>query len=256
MVIQYIEKGSIMTWNGNLLKYEAHDPILLSSDASGGLTDTAIYRIVKDITGALDYLHKNRIVHRDIKPENILQSQSNKFLLADYGVAHLFKSNENSHNSLTDSEGTLYFYAPEMLDGNSYTGYYTDLWAFGVTIYILHYGTLPFFSLNVTSLFNSIMQDTIDFPQPISDNLKELLKGLLQKDPNKRWKIADLKKCGFLNHNQNSSPFVQFRSPAICLSSQDINDAITPLKHNISYAQLKSIYKYIYYFLLLLLYRI
>ena len=74
------------------------------------------------------------------------------------------------------------------------------MWALGITLYVLVYWKVPFDQENVPALFQSIIDDDIEYPsQPtISPNLKELFSKILEKDPEERISMADLKKHPFL----------------------------------------------------------
>jgi serine/threonine protein kinase len=54
--------------------------------------------------------------------------------------------------------------SPEALSGDAYSGYAADIWALGVTLYALAYGTLPFGGNSILSLFDSIANDPLTFP--------------------------------------------------------------------------------------------
>lgn len=134
----------------------------------------------------------------------------------------------------------MYFYSPEILSGNSYSGYKADLWAFGITLYAAYSCELPFFSNNISDLFSLIKTKKIQYPELMPSPLRKLINGLLEVDPSKRWSIKDIKKCEFLNA-RSATPFLQTRSPGILLSKSDIESAITPLKRTITIEQLNSI---------------
>lgn len=92
------------------------------------------------ISDALTYIHKSGLVHRDIKPENLLLGENGEILLNDFGIA---KSLQNA-NSQPDQpcKGTVYYLAPERLDGISSPA--TDQYALAVLIYSWLTGDYPF----------------------------------------------------------------------------------------------------------------
>merc|ERR1719230_500696 len=89
---------------------------------------------------AINYLHSRDIVHRDIKLENFLyeHKDSEHLKLIDFGFSKIWQPN----TKMAASCGTLAYVAPEVLR-QSYTSK-CDMWSFGVTIFIVLLGYLPF----------------------------------------------------------------------------------------------------------------
>ena len=80
------------------------------------LQEAQVAVIVKQILAALSYCHKNMIIHRDIKPENFMFSRNgdiNSIKMIDFGFSKKMTKGE----LLRTPNGTLYFLAPEMMDG-------------------------------------------------------------------------------------------------------------------------------------------
>jgi calcium-dependent protein kinase len=145
------------------------------------------------------------ILHRDLKPENILivKRPKNGFYpikVIDFGTAKVFAKEKKEHSLI----GSPYYIAPEVIS-RDYTEL-CDLWSCGVIMYILLTGRLPFNGLTQEEIMNKIKEGTYDMSKypwgGISDDAKDLVKGLLQKDPNKRYNAQQA-----LNHqwfkNQN-----------------------------------------------------
>ena len=116
--------------------------------------------------------------------------------LADFGVAHISKG---SDNTLCKTAGTPAFMAPESLSAEStkFEGKPVDLWAMGVTLYCLLYGTTPFEGNTPMQLYTQIRTlppalDTAVTP-PLSPAVLHTLTRLLDKDPSSRMTIAQLR---------------------------------------------------------------
>ncbi|OAV94794.1 serine/threonine protein kinase [Puccinia triticina 1-1 BBBD Race 1] len=88
---------------------------------------------------ALDYLHENNIVHGDLKPENLLISANGYIKVADFGLAR----RTTDHSPLNLIFGTVYYMAPEMING-SFFGPSIDWWALGVILYQTLFAQYPF----------------------------------------------------------------------------------------------------------------
>lgn len=89
---------------------------------------------------AVNYIHNRGIVHRDLKLENFLyeREDSDHLKLIDFGFSHIWEPN----TKMALSCGTLAYVAPEVLK-KSYTSQ-CDLWSFGVILFILLAGYMPF----------------------------------------------------------------------------------------------------------------
>lgn len=99
--------------------------------------DVCLWKVIRDVARALEWLHQNRIVHRDVKEENVLVGDPNK--LCDLGLA-LVMGNADVHYGLFS--GTPGASAPEMLLG--YTRYASDAWSLGVLLFERLTGQSPF----------------------------------------------------------------------------------------------------------------
>jgi serine/threonine protein kinase len=89
-----------------------------------------ILQLMKELSGALDYLHSMGFIHCDLKPENIMRSKDGKFFLMDFGIAQKINTRPDS------ARGTPTYMAPEQEQGASLDAR-TDLYSFALTIYEL-----------------------------------------------------------------------------------------------------------------------
>jgi len=162
----------------------------------GNFTEKDAAKVIGTLCSALDYLHEKKIVHRDLKPENILLSQKKEDLspgeeaeikVADFGLARLIADKDLMRTAC----GTPGYVAPEVLKNKGYGSGAVDLWSAGVILYILLCGFPPFYEEELPALFDQILKGRYDFPSPWWDNIsneaKELVKGLLTVDQKKRF---------------------------------------------------------------------
>ena len=148
------------------------------------------------IAVALQYLHELGIVYRDLKPENILLNDDGYIKLCDFGAAIKLHGVEKNYNFAGSPE----YASPEMINYLGHT-VMTDWWSFGILIYEMLYGFTPFFNLDKDRMYDLIINGSISFPQyfnsnnengekiieyKVSDEAKNLINKLLEKDPGKR----------------------------------------------------------------------
>ena len=157
--------------------------------------------LFKQIILCLMYIHSQLIVHRDIKLENILIDVNNNVKICDFGIG-IILSNENQE--LYGRCGTPIYIAPEIIISTKekgYKGFPVDIWSAGIVLYIMLSGKLPFnldeeiddfddYNNNIkeknVKLKYEIVNNEPKYIEKISDEARDLLKGLLNKDPNKR----------------------------------------------------------------------
>lgn len=135
-----------------------------------------------EIISALCYLHEQGIIYRDLKLENLLLDKDGHIKIADFGLC----KEDISYGATTKTFcGTPEYLAPEVLEDNDY-GRAVDWWGLGVVMYEMMCGRLPFYNRDHDILFELILMEEVRFPRTITPEAKELLSGLLVKDPNKR----------------------------------------------------------------------
>ena len=171
--------------------------------------------LFRQIILGIQHIHSKKIVHRDIKLENILIDLNNKIKICDFGIGIMLESEDEL---IHDQCGTPMYMAPEIILNSKkggYKGFPVDIWSAGIALYIMLSGTLPFnyknnreknegdISGNGISLSNnnnyelqySIINKNPKKIKKISSEARDLLNGLLNKDPTKRLTIDEI-----LNH--------------------------------------------------------
>ena len=147
--------------------------------------------IMRQLMGAVNYLHLNNITHRDLKPENFLylNENSDEVKICDFGMS--IKSEGN--NRMRSIAGTPYYLAPEVLRG-SYTKA-CDVWSLGVFMYFILMGKHPFKGANLESIYQKSSKGTQVFKigelDRISEEAKDLIKKMLTVQTAKRISMKD-----------------------------------------------------------------
>lgn len=112
----------------------------------------------------LDYCHRNSIVHRDLKIENILITNHEEIKIIDFGLSNIYSPSR----LLNTFCGSLYFAAPELLQARNYTGPEVDVWSFGVVLYVLVCGRVPFDDTSLPALHQKIKSGHVEYPDHLS----------------------------------------------------------------------------------------
>lgn len=148
--------------------------------------------IIWNLISALNYLHSHRVLHRDLKPQNILLDAQNQAKLCDFGFA---RNMSTGTHVLTSIKGTPLYMAPELIEEQPYD-YKADLWSLGCIMYEILIGAPPFCAASILRLIRQIREEQIQWPTFLSPDCISFLKGLLQKDPLKRFSWEEI-----LNHS-------------------------------------------------------
>ena len=106
----------------------------------------------------------------DLKIENILISQTGNIKIIDFGLSNLYDPITN----LSTFCGSLYFAAPELLNARVYTGPEVDVWSFGVVLYVLVCGKVPFDDQSMPALHAKIKRGLVEYPVWLSAGMSLL----------------------------------------------------------------------------------
>ena len=158
--------------------------------SAGSFNELSAAKIMRQLLNAINYLHSNHIVHRDLKPENIMLTNEPKegnyqIKLIDFGAATTFIPGKKISKFI----GTSYYIAPEVLKENYDEK--CDIWSCGVIFYILLCGYPPFNGNTNLDIYHNIRTKNPSFGgdewEDISKDAIDLIKNMLNKNPNKRF---------------------------------------------------------------------
>lgn len=148
--------------------------------------------IATDAASGITEAHRLGIVHRDLKPDNIMITERGQVKVMDFGLARLIGS---SHVTTPGSiVGTFAYMSPEQIEEKEVDAR-SDIFAFGILLYQMLTGQLPFGGRTVTEMLSSIVQRN---PEPISKYRSDTPQGLeqvifkaLEKRPTERYQSMD-----------------------------------------------------------------
>ncbi|CEP15490.1 hypothetical protein [Parasitella parasitica] len=180
MFLEYVDGGQLLDY---IIK-------------NGKLREKQARKFARQIVSALDYCHRNSIVHRDLKIENILITQSEQLKIIDFGLSNVYSPTQQ----LNTFCGSLYFAAPELLRARQYTGPEVDVWSFGVVLYVLVCGRVPFDDTNLPALHEKIKAGIVeDYPDHLGKDCLDLLSKIFVVDPSRRITLSAIQSHPWMN---------------------------------------------------------
>ena len=167
-------------------EYVNGDQMLDYIMSHGCLQERTARKFARQIGSALSYCHQNNVVHRgeyliypspftpdlglsapDLKIENILISQTRHIKIVGLGLSNPY----NPVNNLSTSCGSSYFAAPELLDAKPYIDPEVYVWSFGVVLYVLVCGKVPFGDPSMSALHAKVKGGLVEYPVCLSPGM-------------------------------------------------------------------------------------
>lgn len=154
--------------------------------------------IAIQVAKGMQAAHTHHIVHRDIKPQNIIISRDGKVKVTDFGIAKAATSSTINSSAM----GSVHYISPEQARGG-YSDERSDIYSFGITLFEMLTGTVPFDGDSTVSVAVQHIQDDIPMPSSVADgipvSIDKIVLKCTQKKTERRYQdaselIADLKK--------------------------------------------------------------
>jgi len=175
-------------------------PTLADRLARGRCSPNETVRIARQIAEALDAAHEKGIAHRDLKPGNVKVTHDGIVKVLDFGLAKVVESSvgavDRDHSGTLPVAstgdgivlGTVAYMAPEQARGQV-VDRRADIWAFGVVVYEMLTGTLPFHGESTSDVMAAVLNKEPDWsalPDGVPARVRELLRLCLTKDRRQR----------------------------------------------------------------------
>uniref|UniRef100_A0A673J2L9 non-specific serine/threonine protein kinase n=1 Tax=Sinocyclocheilus rhinocerous TaxID=307959 RepID=A0A673J2L9_9TELE len=145
-------------------------------------TEEDVKFYLAELALALDHLHGLGIIYRDLKPENILLDEDGHIKLTDFGLSKESIDHENKAYSFC---GTVEYMAPEVVNRRGHT-YSADWWSYGVLMFEMLTGTLPFQGKDRKETMTMILKAKLGMPPFLSSEAQSLLRSLFKRNPSNR----------------------------------------------------------------------
>ncbi len=118
---------------------------ILADSKEGRLKEAEVIEIMKKLARGLQEVHKKKVIHRDIKPSNLMLAADGQFKILDFGISYQITKSMTRLAGELHEAGTWPYMAPEQLSTRyGRENEQVDVWGFGVTMYQLLTGELPF----------------------------------------------------------------------------------------------------------------
>uniref|UniRef100_A0ACB8F4M2 Polo-like kinase 3 n=2 Tax=Sphaerodactylus townsendi TaxID=933632 RepID=A0ACB8F4M2_9SAUR len=152
------------------------------------LLEPEVRYYLKQIISALKYLHLKGILHRDLKLGNFFINENMELKVGDFGLAARQEPADQRKKTIC---GTPNYLAPEVLLRQGH-GPESDVWSLGCVMYTLLCGNPPFETSDLKETYKCIKHVTYTLPIILSIPAKNLLMGILKRNPQERLTLEEI----------------------------------------------------------------
>ncbi len=164
--------------------------------AAGPLVQSDLTTTGIQVADGLAAAHQRGVVHRDLKPENVRFTLDGRLKILDFGLAKLIRPVTDlptTDSNISGVAGTLPYMSPEQLLGKA-VDRRADLFSFGVVLYEMATGALPFTGNTPSAISDAILHGAPPAPVQLNPKLPprldEIIHKALEKDPELRYQHA------------------------------------------------------------------
>lgn len=212
-VLKFVSHPNIVNYEESFL--ESHLLIIVMEYCPGGdlsqvvkshrekgllLDESQVLKWLGEVANALSYLHSNKVLHRDIKSSNVYLTANGKVKIGDFGIAKILANTNDVAKTIV---GTPYYMSPEVCENKPYSGK-SDVWSLGCLAYELCALQHPFTGNTLLGLMMKILKE---HPSPLegySNELNQLIFGMLTKPVSERYSLEEVLNCPLLLESPRS----------------------------------------------------
>jgi len=181
IVMEFADDGDISVKIKYNLKHKLH------------FEENVIWKYFIQILEGLNYIHEKKIIHRDLKSANIFLMKDRTIKIGDLNVSKI-----NKLGMAYTQTGTPYYASPEIWLDQPYD-YKSDIWSLGCILYELCELKPPFRGTSLKNLCINIQKGIYNpIPSYYSDDMRNIISMMLQKDPNKRPTTDEILNCDII----------------------------------------------------------
>ena len=189
-IIKYLDSMQIGHMVYILLEFAPKNSLFYYIHPTNGISEDLALRFLYQMSLAVKHLHDRGIIHRDIKPENILLDDKFNVKLCDFGWSCELK---NEFDYRTSVCGTFEYMSPEVSSGSLHDEK-IDVWCLGIMMIEMLTGNPPFKAESVDQIRTQLATKTVPIPPKLRPQTAELLAGMLQGKPQRRFSIHEVVK--------------------------------------------------------------
>jgi len=170
--------------------------------ANVGLPFDLVVEYGIQIADAVSHAHENDVIHRDLKSGNVMLNRGGQIKLLDFGLSKIQRRSEipsslqnaDTNDSSDTIVGTPPYWAPEVLKHRP-SDTRTDIWSFGVLLYEMASGQMPFKGATMIELGSAILHDApMSLPEHVPEPLSRITYRCLRKDIGQRYQyVSEIK---------------------------------------------------------------
>jgi eukaryotic-like serine/threonine-protein kinase len=187
---------------GIVMEYVEGQVLTNAIPANVGLPFDLVVEYGIQIADAISHAHQNDVIHRDLKSGNVMLNRDGQIKLLDFGLSKIQRrseipsslQNQDTKESSDTIVGTPPYWPPEVLKHRP-SDTRSDIWSFGVLLYEMASGQMPFKGATMFELGSAILQDSpLPLPEQVPESLSRITYRCLRKEMGQRYQhVGEIK---------------------------------------------------------------
>lgn len=191
-IVRVYEAGQYQSIYYIALEYIQGETLAHALEREGTIPLRQALNVIYQVACGLAHAHERGIIHRDIKPANIMITTDGTAKIMDMGLAKWTRS-ERHHDPTRPgfTVGTPAYMSPEQVVEPESLDERTDIYSLGATLYHILTGKPPHLGKDAQDVMLKIVKTDVDYPEEMPDIVVRLLKKMLAKRRNERFRNAE-----------------------------------------------------------------